>query len=91
MAWIEVTDSGGHTVYLSTEQMVRIRPVVVGVDIASPPPSRGRSRNRKEADMSSALAIADLTSGQQAVRETPEEIIKRIRAAHREEAQAAGA
>jgi hypothetical protein len=30
MAWIKVTDPQGHSIYLSAEQLVRIRPVIAG-------------------------------------------------------------
>ncbi len=36
MAWIKVTDPQGHPIYLSAEQLVRIRPVIAGTgDLAS--------------------------------------------------------
>ncbi len=36
MAWIRVTDPQGHPIYLSAEQLVRIRPCIEGTgDLAS--------------------------------------------------------
>jgi uncharacterized protein YlzI (FlbEa/FlbD family) len=36
MAWIKVTDPQGHPIYLSAEQLVRIRPCIAGAgDLAS--------------------------------------------------------
>ena len=36
MAWIKVTDPQGHPIYLSAEQLMRIRPAIAGAgDLAS--------------------------------------------------------
>ena len=36
MAWIKVSDPQGHPIYLSAEQLVRIRPCIAGAgDLAS--------------------------------------------------------
>jgi len=74
MAWIKVTDPQGHPIYLSAEQLVRIRPVIAGTG-----------------DLASAKSIVDLVNGMQAVLETQDEIIERIKNADKDEDKAAGA
>jgi hypothetical protein len=83
MAWIKVTDPQGHAVYLSVEQLVRIRPSLAGVDF--PAADDEMQRDRKNGDMASARSIVDLVTGVQAVQETQDEIIERIRKARDEE------
>ena len=90
MAWIKVTDPQGHPIYLSVDQLVRIRPCIAGADFL--PPSPGRTPGgRKDDDLTSAKSIIDLVSGMQAVRETQDEIIERIKNAGRDDDKAAGA
>ena len=36
MAWIKVTDPLGHPIYLSVEQLMRIRPCIAGADFLPP-------------------------------------------------------
>jgi uncharacterized protein YlzI (FlbEa/FlbD family) len=74
MAWIKVTDPQGHPIYVSPEQVVRIRPCIAGAG-----------------DPASAKSVVDLVNGTQAVRETQDEIIERIKNAGKDEDKAAGA
>jgi hypothetical protein len=85
MAWIKVTDPLGHPVYLSVEQLVRIRPCVAGIDFLAPAPEARAERDRKNSDMALAKSIVDLVTGVQAVRETQDEILERIRNARKED------
>jgi hypothetical protein len=78
MAWIKVTDPLGNPVYLSVEQLVRIRPCVAGIDFPAPAPDTRAERDRKNSNMALARSIVDLVTGVQAVRETQEEILERI-------------
>jgi hypothetical protein len=89
MAWIKVTDPQGHAVYLSVEQLVRIRPSLAGVDF--PAAEDKMQRDRENGDMASARSIVDLVTGVQAVQETQDEIIERIRKARDEDARSTGA
>lgn len=90
MAWIKVTDPQAHPIYLSVEQLVRIRPCIAGADFLPPPPN-ARPGDRKDGDLTSAKSIIDLASGMQAVRETQDEIMERIKSAREDESKAAGA
>jgi hypothetical protein len=74
MAWIKLTDPQGHPIYLSLDQLVRIRPGIAGAG-----------------DPASAKSIVDLVNGTQAVRETQDEIMERIKNAGKDEDKAAGA
>jgi hypothetical protein len=74
MAWIKLTDPQEHPIYLSAEQLVRIRPCIAGAG-----------------DLASARSIVDLVNGMQAVRETQDEIIERIKNAHKDEDKAPSA
>jgi hypothetical protein len=74
MVWIKVTDPQGHLIYLSPDQLVRIRPCIAGAG-----------------DPASAKSVVDLVNGTQAVRETQDEIIARIKNASKDEDKAAGA
>jgi hypothetical protein len=85
MAWIKVTDPQGHAVHLSVEHLVRIRPSLAGVDF--PAAEDKMQRDRKNGDMASARSIVDLVTGVQAVQETQDEIIERIRKARDEDAR----
>jgi hypothetical protein len=91
MAWIKVTDPQGHPVYLSIEQLVRIRPSLPGIDFPAPAPEDKMQRDRKNGDMTSTRSIVDLVTGVQAVQETQDEIIERIRKARDEDAKSTGA
>ena len=91
MAWIKVTDPQGHSVYLSVEQLVRIRPILAGVDFPALAPEDKMQRDRKNGDMASARSIVDLVTGVQAVQETQGEIIERIRKARDEDAKSTDA
>jgi hypothetical protein len=90
MAWIKVTDPQGHPVYLSVDQLVRIRPCIAGADFLPPSPDT-RTRDRKDGDLTSAKSIVDLVSGIQAVQETQDEIIARVKDAGKGEDKMAGA
>jgi hypothetical protein len=90
MAWIKVTDPLGHPIYLSVEQLMRIRPCIAGADFLPPSPDTKMQRDRKDGDLTSAKSIIDLVSGMQAVRETQDEIIERIKNAGKDEDKAAG-
>jgi hypothetical protein len=93
MAWIKVTDLQGHPVWLSVEQMVRIRPCVAGIDFLAPDTKTSDTKtpahDHKNSDVSPALALAksivDLVSGVQAARETQDEILERIRKARKDD------
>jgi hypothetical protein len=64
MAWIQVTDLVGRTVYLSTEQVVRVRPFVPAND--APPASGSHGpHDHKDIDMTSAKSVVDLVNVQQ--------------------------
>ena len=91
MTWIKVTDPQGHPLYLCTEQMVRIRPYIAGADFLPSPPDTRMPRDHRDGDLTSARSIIDLASGIQAVRETPDEIIKCVKNADKDEDTAAGA
>jgi hypothetical protein len=91
MAWIKVTDPQGHAVYLSVEQLVRIRPSLAGVDFPAPAPEDKKQRDSENGDMASARSIVDLVTGVQAVQETQDQIIERIRKARDEDARSTGA
>jgi hypothetical protein len=88
MAWIKVTNPQGHPVYLCVEQLVRIRPCLAGADFPIP---EGKIQDSKNCDMASARSIIDLVTGVQAVRETQDEIIERIKNAREEELKSTGA
>jgi hypothetical protein len=95
MAWIKVTDPLGHPVWLSVGQLVRIRPCVAGIDFPAPAPDAGMARDRSSdpaGKMALAKSIVDLVTGVQAVRETQDEILERVRQARKEddEGKAAG-
>jgi hypothetical protein len=66
-------------VYLSVDQLMRVRPCVQGVDFT--PPS----------DLSAANSIIDLATGMQAVLETPAKIMELIEEAQNGTDKAAGA
>jgi hypothetical protein len=85
MGWIQVSDLVGRTVYISTEQLVRVRPFVAPNDA----PAAGKGRAGKEIDMSAAKSVLDLVGIQQTVREAPDEIMKRIEIASREKTKEA--
>jgi hypothetical protein len=89
MAWIKVTDPQGHPIYLSVEQLVRIRPCIAGADFLRP--DARMPRDHKDGDLTSARSIVDLVSGMQAVRETQDEIIERVKNAGKDEDKTAGA
>jgi hypothetical protein len=74
MVWIKLTDPQGHPIYLSADQLVRIRPCIAGAG-----------------DPALAKSVVDLVNGTQAVRETQDEIIARIKNAGTDEDKAAGA
>jgi hypothetical protein len=87
MAWIKVTDPLGHPVWLSVEQLVRIRPCLAGIDFPAPDARTAHDRkssDMKSSDMALAKSIVDLVTGVQAVRETQDEIIEHIRNARKE-------
>jgi hypothetical protein len=88
MAWIKVTDPQGHTVHLCVEQLVRLRPCIVDVDFLAPAADAKALHGNKNGDMSTAQSIIDLVTGMQAVRETQDEIIERIRKARKEDNEA---
>lgn len=83
MAWIEVTDPMGRSVYLCVGQLVRIRPCVAGVDV--PAADARAAHDHNAGDLASAKSIVDLATGMQAVRETQKEILDRIKVAEKEE------
>jgi hypothetical protein len=87
MAWIKVTDPLGHPVWLSVEQIVRIRPYMAGIDFPAPAPDGRTPHDHKDGDIALAAAksIVDLVSGVQAVRETQDDVIERIRNAQKED------
>ena len=89
MAWIKVTDPQGHPIYLSVEQLVRIRPCIAGADFL--PPDARMPRDHKDGDLTSARSIVDLVSGMQVVRETQEEIIEQLERANKDTDKAAEA
>jgi hypothetical protein len=89
MAWIKVTGPQGHPIYLSVDQLVRIRPCIAGADFL--PPDARMPRDHKDGDLTSARSIVDLVSGIQAVQETQDEIIERIKNAGKDEDKTAGA
>jgi hypothetical protein len=74
MVWIKLTDPQGHPIYLSADQLVRIRPCIAGAG-----------------DPASAKSVVDLVNGTQAVRETQDEIIARIKNAGADEDKPTGA
>jgi hypothetical protein len=74
MVWIKLTDPQGHPIYLSADQLVRIRPCIAGAG-----------------DPASAKSVVDLVNGTQAVRETQDEIIARIKNARADEDKPTGA
>jgi hypothetical protein len=93
MTWIKMTDPLGNPVWLCVEQLVRIRQCLAGIDFPAPDaktPDTKTARDRKSSDMPPALAqarsIIDLvTGGVQAVRETQDEILERIRGAGKQD------
>jgi hypothetical protein len=89
MAWINVTDPLGNPVWLCVEQLVRIRPCLIGIDVPAPVPDAKTARDRNNSDISPAFSqarsIVDLVIGVQAVRETQDEILERIRKAGKED------
>ena len=89
MAWINVTGPQGHLIYLNVEQLIRIRPCIPGADFLPASPD-ARARDHQGGDLSSAKSMIDLVTGVQAVRETPDEIIERIKNAGKDEDKAAG-
>ena len=95
MAWIKVTDPLGHPVWLCVEQLIRVRPFLAGIDSLAAAADAGTAHDHKNSDMapapSLAKSIVDLVTGQQAVRETQDEVIERIRNAGKDDARAAGA
>lgn len=92
MGWIEVSDPEGHSIYPSIDQLVRIRPSSPGADFLAPRPDTRMQQDRKDGDLTSAKSIIDLVSGgMQAVLETQDEIIARIRNAGRDDDKTAGA
>ncbi len=91
MSWIKVTDPQGHPVYLSVDQLVRIRPCIIGADFLPLPAGTALPNERKDGDLRSAKSIIDLASGMQAVRETLDDIIKQIKNAGKDEDKTAGA
>jgi hypothetical protein len=91
MAWIKVTDPQGHPIYLSVDQLVRIRPCIAGADFLPPSPDTRLPHDQKDGGLASAKSIIDLVSGMQAVRETQDEIIERVKNAGKDEDKAAGA
>jgi hypothetical protein len=60
MAWITLTEPNGNAVWLSSDQLVRIRI-----------PATGEAQP-------AAKAIVDLGNGQQAVQETPDQIVAQL-------------
>jgi hypothetical protein len=63
-----------------------------GVDFLAPSPDTRTQRDRKDGDLTSAKSIIDLASGgMQAVLETQDEIIERIKNTGRDDDRAAGA
>jgi hypothetical protein len=74
MVWIKLTDPQGHPIYLSADQLVRIRPCIAGAG-----------------DPALAKSVVDLVNGTQAVRETQDEIIARIKNARADEDKPTGA
>jgi hypothetical protein len=87
MAWIKVTGPQGHTVHLCVEQLVRLRPCIMDVDFPAPA-ADAKVHGSKNGDMSAAQSIIDLVTGMQAVRETQDEIIERIKKARKEDGEA---
>ena len=85
MAWIKVTDPQGHPIYLSVDQLIRIRPCIAGADFLLPSQDTRMPRDRKDGDLTSAKSIIDLVNGMQAVREAQDEIIERIKDAGKDE------
>jgi hypothetical protein len=85
MAWIKVTDPQGHTVHLFVEQLVRIRPCIAEIDFPEAAADAKAAHDRKDSNMSTAQSIIELVTGRQAVRETRDEIIDRIRKAGKED------
>jgi hypothetical protein len=87
MAWIKVTDPLGHPVWLSVEQIVRIRPYTAGIDFPAPAPDARTAHDHKNSDIALAAAksIVDLVTGVQAVRETQDDVIERIRNARKDD------
>jgi hypothetical protein len=86
MAWIKVTDPLGHPVWLSVEQIVRIRPYMAGIDFPGPTPDARAVHDHSDTVLA-AKSIIDLVAGVQAVRETPDDVIDRIRRARKEDDQ----
>ena len=78
IGWIKVTNPKKTPVYLSVDQLMRVRPCVKGVDFTPPD------------DLSAANAIIDLTTGMQAVLETPDKIMELIQEALKDTGKAAG-
>ncbi len=90
MAWITVTDLAGRSVFLCTEQLIRIRPFIPKED-AGPASSLPKQTHDQDGDVTSAKAMIHLVAGMQATREAPEEIMERIKEALREERKEANA
>ncbi len=88
MAWIKVTDPQGRTIHLFVEQMVRIRPCIADLDFPEAAADAKALHDRKTGDMSTAQSIIELVTGRQAVRETQDEIIDRIKKAGKEDDKA---
>jgi hypothetical protein len=88
MAWIKVTDPQGHAVHLCVEQLVRIRPCIAEVDFPAPAADARTLHGRKNGDISAAQSIIDLVAGMQAVQETQDQIIERIRKSCKEDGEA---
>jgi hypothetical protein len=95
MAWIKVTDPLGHPVWLCVEQLIRVRPFLAGIDSLAAAPDVGTAHKTSDTAPAPSLAksIVDLVAGQQAVRETQDEVIERIRNAGKDDGRdkAAGA
>jgi hypothetical protein len=70
------------------EQLVRIRPCLAGADF--PAPEAKMQQGSNNSDMASARSIVDLVTGVQAVRETQDEIIERIKKVREEELRSTG-
>jgi hypothetical protein len=91
MGWIKVTGPQDTQVYLCIDQLIRVRPCVPGADFTPPPTGAKPSRDRTPGDLSAAKAIIDLTTGMQAVLQTPAEVMDLIEAARKEADKEAGA
>jgi hypothetical protein len=80
MAWIKVTDPLGHPVWLCVEQLIRVRPPLAGVDLPAAAADTGTAHDHKSSAAASLTkSIIDLAGGQQAVLETQDEVMERIR------------